>query len=178
MVGGTSTSPRTDHCAGLRAVRLGTSLGLSPATAGAVIGWWVWSRLHVRTTNAYVVGNITPVSSEIGGQVVALYADDNMIVSAGAPLAQLDPGPVPARGRSAAGRPAQLAGGGPRGRGERPADPPGSAGPPGRRGWRGGARPSGRPGRRRLRWRHAGRSTTKSRSCWARSGAGARARRA
>jgi membrane fusion protein (multidrug efflux system) len=48
---------------------------------------------QVRTTNAYVVGNITPVSSEVGGQVVALYADDNMIVAAGVPLAQLDPVP-------------------------------------------------------------------------------------
>src|SRR5262249_34129457 len=48
---------------------------------------------EVRTTNAYVEGNITPVSSDLGGQVVALYADDNMIVDAGAPLAQLDPVP-------------------------------------------------------------------------------------
>ena len=63
------------------------------STAGVVIGWWIWNHLHVRTTNAYVVGNITPVSSEVGGQVVALYADDNMIVAAGAPLAQLDPVP-------------------------------------------------------------------------------------
>jgi membrane fusion protein (multidrug efflux system) len=58
-----------------------------------VFGWWLWNVAQVRTTNAYVVGNITPVSSDVGGQVVALYADDNMIVAAGAPLAQLDPIP-------------------------------------------------------------------------------------
>jgi membrane fusion protein (multidrug efflux system) len=57
------------------------------------VSWWFWSRLHVRTNNAYVEGNVTPVSSEIGGKVVALYTDDNMIVAAGDPLAQLDPVP-------------------------------------------------------------------------------------
>src|SRR5262245_34010857 len=76
-----------------RALRLAASLGLLLSTAGVVIGWWVWNVFQVRTTNAYVVGNITPVSSDLGGQVVALYADDNMIVAAGAPLAQLDPVP-------------------------------------------------------------------------------------
>ena len=76
-----------------RALRLAASLGLLLSTAGVVFGWWVWNVIQVRTTNAYVVGNITPVSSDIGGQVVALYADDNMIVAAGAPLAQLDPVP-------------------------------------------------------------------------------------
>jgi membrane fusion protein, multidrug efflux system len=74
-----------------RALRLAVALGLLLCTAGVVVGWWVWNVLHLRTTNAYVVGNITPVSSDVGGQVVALYADDNMIVTAGAPLAQLDP---------------------------------------------------------------------------------------
>src|SRR5271163_2239086 len=91
-----------------RALRLVASLGLLLSTAGVVFGWWLWNVFQVRTTNAYVVGNITPVSSDVGGQVVALYADDNMIVAAGAPLAQL--GPVPARGRSGAGGPAQRTG--------------------------------------------------------------------
>ena len=76
-----------------RALRLTASLVLLLSTAGVVLGWWVWNVLQVRTTNAYVVGNITPVSSDVGGQVVALYADDNMVVAAGAPLAQLDPVP-------------------------------------------------------------------------------------
>src|SRR5262249_38644136 len=76
-----------------RALRLAASLGLLLSTAGVVVGWWIWNVLQVRTTNAYVVGNITPVSSDLGGQVVALYADDNLIVAAGAPLAQLDPVP-------------------------------------------------------------------------------------
>ena len=76
-----------------RAIRMVASLVLVLSTGGIVIGWWIWNVLQVRTSNAYVVGNITPVSSDVGGQVVALYADDNMIVTAGAPLAQLDPVP-------------------------------------------------------------------------------------
>jgi membrane fusion protein (multidrug efflux system) len=76
-----------------RPLRLSVAVSLLLSTAGLVVGWWVWNVLQVRTTNAYVVGNITPVSAEVGGQVVALYADDNMIVTAGAPLAQLDPVP-------------------------------------------------------------------------------------
>jgi membrane fusion protein, multidrug efflux system len=83
-------SPRR---ARFRRLRVVVSLTLSLATSGIVVGWWIWYSLRVRTSNAYVVGNITPVSSEVGGQVVALYADDNMIVEAGAPLAQLDPIP-------------------------------------------------------------------------------------
>ena len=69
-----------------RVLRLAVAVGLLLCTAGVVLGWWVWNVFQVRTTNAYVVGNITPVSSDVGGQVVALYADDNMIVAAGAPL--------------------------------------------------------------------------------------------
>ena len=69
------------------------SLALFLLTAGALVSWWVWSRLHVKTNNAYVVGNITPVSSQISGKVVALYTDDNMIVKAGDALAQFDPVP-------------------------------------------------------------------------------------
>jgi membrane fusion protein (multidrug efflux system) len=54
---------------------------------------WFHSHWQVTTDNAYVVGNITPVSSEVGGTVVALYADDNMVVAAGDPIAQIDPVP-------------------------------------------------------------------------------------
>jgi membrane fusion protein (multidrug efflux system) len=55
--------------------------------------WWEHSRVYVSTDNVYVVGNITPIASEVGGQVVALYIDDNMIVKPGDPIAQIDPVP-------------------------------------------------------------------------------------
>lgn len=47
----------------------------------------------VSTENAYIVGNVTPVSPEVGGSVVTLFADDNMMVKAGDPLLQIDPVP-------------------------------------------------------------------------------------
>ncbi|MDR3639593.1 MAG: HlyD family secretion protein [Isosphaeraceae bacterium] len=77
-----------------RLLRRGIALVLLLLTAGGLAGWWIWSQFRVRTNNAYVVGNITPVSAEISGKVVALYADDNMIVKAGDALAQVDPVPL------------------------------------------------------------------------------------
>ncbi len=82
------TRPRSS-----RILRIVVSSALFLVTAGTLISWWVWSRFHVQTNNAYVEGNVTPVSSEISGKVVALYTDDNMIVEAGDALAQIDPVP-------------------------------------------------------------------------------------
>ena len=62
------------------------------ALAGLVI-WRVHIRLHEYTDNAYVVANITPISAEVSGPVVALFVDDNMIVQPGQPIAQIDPVP-------------------------------------------------------------------------------------
>jgi len=53
--------------------------------------WWWRSRTEVYTDNAYVVGNITPISSYVTGQVVALFVDDNMYVEPGDPIAQINP---------------------------------------------------------------------------------------
>ena len=58
----------------------------------AGFAWW-WTIRGVSTENAYVVGNVTPISSEVSGNVVTLYADDNMQVKAGDPLLQVDPIP-------------------------------------------------------------------------------------
>ncbi|MSR29924.1 MAG: HlyD family secretion protein [Gemmataceae bacterium] len=61
--------------------------------AGGLLGWW-WVRLSsVSTENAYVIGNVTPISSEVSGPVVAMYVDDNMEVKPGDPLIQIDPIP-------------------------------------------------------------------------------------
>ncbi len=65
---------------------------LVAAIAGSIM-WWMHTRFQVSTDNAYVVGNITPVSAEVNGAVVALYIDDNMIVRPGDPIAQIDPVP-------------------------------------------------------------------------------------
>ncbi len=64
------------------------------AAAGGVYYWLQISRSIVYTDNAYVVGNVTPISSYVTGQVVVLFVDDNMIVQPGDPIAQLDPVPL------------------------------------------------------------------------------------
>jgi membrane fusion protein (multidrug efflux system) len=61
------------------------------AAGGEWLYWWWNSRTDVYTDNAYVVCNITPISSYVTGQVVALYVDDNMIVQPGDPIAQINP---------------------------------------------------------------------------------------
>lgn len=63
------------------------------AGVGLLIGWRMHGLVEVSTDNAYVVGNITPIASEVNGQVVALFTDDNMIVEPGDPIAQVDPIP-------------------------------------------------------------------------------------
>jgi multidrug resistance efflux pump len=67
---------------------------LAVVLLGSLAGfaWW-WTIRGVSTENAYVVGNVTPISSEVSGNVVTLYADDNMQVKAGDPLLQVDPIP-------------------------------------------------------------------------------------
>ncbi len=60
---------------------------------GGLAYWWLYSRIKVSTDNAYVVGNITPISAEVSGTVVALFVDDNMMVQPGDPIAQIDPVP-------------------------------------------------------------------------------------
>ena len=62
-----------------------------------MVSWWIHSRIEVSTDNAYVVGNITPISAEVSGPVVALYVDDNMMVQPGDPIAQIDPVPFQAQ---------------------------------------------------------------------------------
>lgn len=61
------------------------------AVAGGSLFWWWNDRTEVYTDNAYVVGNITPIASNVSGQVVALFVDDNMIVQPGDPIAQINP---------------------------------------------------------------------------------------
>ncbi|MDR3619527.1 MAG: HlyD family secretion protein [Paludisphaera borealis] len=61
------------------------------AVGGESAYWWWSTRTDAYTDNAYVVGNITPISSDVTGQVVALFVDDNMIVKPGDPIAQINP---------------------------------------------------------------------------------------
>jgi membrane fusion protein, multidrug efflux system len=59
------------------------------------IGWggyeWLVASHYESTDNAYVQGNVVQITPQIGGTVVAVYADDTDYVKAGQPLVQLDP---------------------------------------------------------------------------------------
>lgn len=52
--------------------------------------WLFWGRIHVSTDNAYVGGNVTQISPQVAGQVVAVLADDTDLVEAGQALVRLD----------------------------------------------------------------------------------------
>ena len=59
------------------------------------VAWCVWyfifSRHHVTTDNAYVIGNVLQITPQTGGTVVAISADETDFVKAGQPLVRLDP---------------------------------------------------------------------------------------
>lgn len=72
--------------------RLLTLLGLTVVALAliALLYWVFWGRLHQSTEDAYVGGNITPVSARIAGTVVSIHADDTDLVKTGSLLIQLD----------------------------------------------------------------------------------------
>jgi membrane fusion protein (multidrug efflux system) len=55
-------------------------------------GWQLWQyyRTHESTDDAYIVGDVVPVSPQVNGTVVAVYIVDNQAVEAGQLLAHLD----------------------------------------------------------------------------------------
>jgi membrane fusion protein, multidrug efflux system len=67
--------------------------------AGVVVvgglGWgayqWLVASHYESTDNAYVQGNVIQITPQIGGTVVAIFADDTDFVRAGQPLVKLDP---------------------------------------------------------------------------------------
>ena len=58
-------------------------------------GWatyeWIVTRHYETTDNAYVQGNVIQITPQIGGTVMAIFADDTDFVKAGQPLVKLDP---------------------------------------------------------------------------------------
>uniref|UniRef100_UPI00321F93EA HlyD family secretion protein n=1 Tax=Legionella sp. TaxID=459 RepID=UPI00321F93EA len=53
--------------------------------------WWFIARFYEETDNAYVNGNIIPITAQVGGTVIAVKADDTQYVSTGQLLVELDP---------------------------------------------------------------------------------------
>lgn len=67
-------------------------LGVGAIAAGmAGYHWWQYASVHESTDDAYVRGNVHPVSSRINGTVVSVLVDDNQQVKKGQLVVKLDP---------------------------------------------------------------------------------------
>lgn len=70
-------------------------IALASVVAVAGLGWGIYEYVvashYESTDNAYVQGNVIQITPQIGGTVMAIYADDTDFVKAGQPLVQLDP---------------------------------------------------------------------------------------
>ncbi len=60
------------------------------AAVGYGIDWAVWLRYQQSTDDAYVNGNVVPITPQISGTVVTIGADNTQFVTAGQTLVQLD----------------------------------------------------------------------------------------
>jgi membrane fusion protein (multidrug efflux system) len=60
---------------------------------GTPYGWRLWEyyRTHESTDDAYVVGDVVPLSARVTGTVLAMHIEEHQRVEAGQLLAQLDP---------------------------------------------------------------------------------------
>lgn len=63
------------------------------AVVASVFGfhWWQYASTHESTDDAYVQGNVHPISSRINGTVAEVLVDDNQQVQKGQLLVKLDP---------------------------------------------------------------------------------------
>lgn len=59
------------------------------AACGALWYWWQHGRFIETTDNAYLRGDITPISSKVAGYVEAVLVADNQTVTAGQPLVSI-----------------------------------------------------------------------------------------
>jgi len=68
---------------------------LATVVGVAGLGWgayeWLVASHYASTDNAYVQGNVIQITPQVGGTVMAIYADDTDFVKAGQPLVKLDP---------------------------------------------------------------------------------------
>jgi membrane fusion protein (multidrug efflux system) len=66
-------------------------VAVAAVLVAAAIAWWLHSRRFESTDDAQIDGDITAVSARVAGTVIAVHVQDNQVVSAGAPLVELDP---------------------------------------------------------------------------------------
>ena len=65
-------------------------IALVVAIVAGVFIWWHF-HTHESTDDAQIDGHIAPISARVAGTVIAVYVEDNTAVTAGQPLAELDP---------------------------------------------------------------------------------------
>lgn len=56
-----------------------------------ILYWWMVARFYEETDNAYVNGNIVPITSQVNGTIISVKADDTQFVQQGELVIQLDP---------------------------------------------------------------------------------------
>jgi membrane fusion protein (multidrug efflux system) len=90
-----STSDKVSRYAASNPRRRIGLIALASVVLLAGLGWGVYDYLvashYESTDNAYVQGNVIQITPQIGGTVMAIYADDTDFVKAGQPLVKLDP---------------------------------------------------------------------------------------
>jgi membrane fusion protein, multidrug efflux system len=85
-------SPLTKQSGRWRKTVLLTIAGIGVlAAAGFGYRWWHYTSTHESTDDAYVTGNIHPISSRITGTVTQVNVNDNQEVQQGQLLVELDP---------------------------------------------------------------------------------------
>jgi membrane fusion protein, multidrug efflux system len=70
-----------------------TAIAAVVGIAGLAWGSYEWlvASHYESTDNAYVQGNVIQITPQVGGTVIAIFADDTDFVKAGQPLVKLDP---------------------------------------------------------------------------------------
>ena len=63
------------------------------ATIGYLMYWWTHDRFWVRTDNAYVTGNLVPVSAQASGIITQVLAEETQFVNRGDLMIRLDEHP-------------------------------------------------------------------------------------
>jgi len=77
---------------GLRKIiKWGTTLAILIGAGIYGTNWYLWSKTHVTTSDAYVHGHIHHIAPRINGTVIQVLVDDNNLVKEGQLLVILDP---------------------------------------------------------------------------------------
>lgn len=87
----TAPTPATGNGNGKRK-KIMLTIGSVFLLAGIGYGlyWLLFSRFYEETENAYVQGNVVQITSQVGGTITSILADDTDIVKDGQPLIGLD----------------------------------------------------------------------------------------